>query len=456
MSGRKTIEEFLVQIDEDLVTYAGEFRKQGFTSNNSMKHWREADFELINLPVPEGHRRLIMNAVLAMSITPPAKTKRKNRPSVGESPETKAYCSESVAKYGACSATSTSRKSLISSRRRLTVSDETPDFKLLDQDSDDEGGIDDLIAANIRPKVDKKTVTSPLVRYIKSKQAEVCRTSEEIEKKRQELEDMIQQVEDASSLMGKTGQRCSHCHKRNHTIRSCKENKCDSSFVCGMLSKHPEEKKQFDERKRSISALETSLKKLQQELASRETAFHRVNNSVDMNIENMLTEEYPEDYMVDGTRNWLKLQKDVALVKKHIRNSSDLTRNKIKSIIGENSGISMPPRMDRICTDKPKTAMQRKLESYGVNFPVKSKNCESALAFSKLQPNSEDEEIEQLRMATRLSLVTRDINVNVNEEITHNTVETCASNSHSFSNEAHMANEEAANILLGMSRCGDN
>ncbi len=157
MSGRKTIEEFLVQIDEDLVTYAGEFRKQGFTSNNSMKHWREADFELINLPVPEGHRRLIMNAVLAMSITPPAKTKRKNRPSVGESPETKAYCSESVAKYGACSATSTSRKSLISSRRRLTVSDETPNFKLLDHDSDDDGGIDDLIAANIRPKVDKKT-----------------------------------------------------------------------------------------------------------------------------------------------------------------------------------------------------------------------------------------------------------------------------------------------------------
>ena len=89
------------------------------------------------------------------------------------------------------------------------------------------------------------------------------------------------------------------------------------------------------------------------ELASRQIAFHRVKNSVDTNIENMLIEEYPEDYMVDGTRNWLKLQKDVALCKKYIRNSSDLTRNKIKNIIGENSVISMPPRMDSLFNDKP-------------------------------------------------------------------------------------------------------
>ena len=212
----------------------------------------------------------------------------------------------------------------VSSRRRLTIDDEMPDFNALDHDSDDEGGIrgdiDDLIVPNTRPKVVKTvSVTLPLESYIKSKEAEVLHTSDEIEEKRRELEDMIQQIEDASSLMGRTGQRCLNCHQRNHTVRSCKEDKCDSLYICGMLSKHPEEKKKSDERKRCISALETSLKKLQQELASRQTAFHRVKNSVNMNIENMLIEEYPENYMVDGTRNWLKLQKDVALVKKHIR-----------------------------------------------------------------------------------------------------------------------------------------
>ena len=400
MSGRKTIEKFLLQIDEDLVIYAGELRKQGFRSNNSMNHWKEADFELINMPVPEGHRRLIMNVVLAVSTTPQATIKRKEQLTVGESPETKARCSEAAVKYGACSTTSSRKKSMISSRRRLTIADEMPTFNALYHDSDDKGDIrgdiDDLIVPNIRPKVVKTvSVTSPLERYIKSKDAEVRRTSNEIEEKRQELQYMIQEIEDASSLMGTTGQRCSNCHQRNHTVRSCKEYKCDSSYVCGMLSKHPDEKKQFDERKRSIFALETSLKKLQQELASRQTAFHRVKNSVDMNIENMLIEEYPEDYMVDGTRNWLKLQKDVALCKKHIRNSSDLTRNKIKNIIGEISVISMPPRMDSLFNDKPKTAMQRKLESYGENFAAKSKSCESALAISKLQPNSEDEEIDK-------------------------------------------------------------
>ena len=43
-----------------------------------------------------------------------------------------------------------------------------------------------------------------------------------------------------------------------------------------------------------------------------------------------------------------------------------------------------------------------------------------------------DEEIEQLRMATRLSLVTRGLNAKANDEIAHNTVETSPSRCHSF------------------------
>jgi hypothetical protein len=78
--------------------------------------------------------------------------------------------------------------------------------------------------------------------------------------------------------MGKTGQKCSHCHQRNHTVRSSKENKCKSSLLCGLLSKHPDEKKQFDGKKRAVVAREASLKKLQQELTSRQNSFYRVNN----------------------------------------------------------------------------------------------------------------------------------------------------------------------------------
>jgi hypothetical protein len=181
-----------------------------------------------------------------------------------------------------------------------------------------------------------------------------------------------------------------------------------------------------------------------------------------MNIEDMLIQEYPKDYVIDGTRNWLKLQKDIALVKKNIRTSSDITRNKIRSILSTNAGLSLPPRMDSKFDKPQKTAMQCKLESYRVNFPIRSKSktkkCESVdIAFSSyLQPNSEDEEIEQLRMATKLSLVTKEpsmLDIAVNDVM--NTGETQGeAYDHGMSVEKtnEDLNEEAANILLGMSR----
>ena len=38
MTERRTIENFVSEIDEDLVQYERQLRKYGFTSNNSMKH----------------------------------------------------------------------------------------------------------------------------------------------------------------------------------------------------------------------------------------------------------------------------------------------------------------------------------------------------------------------------------------------------------------------------------
>ena len=79
------------------------------------------------------------------------------------------------------------------------------------------------------------------------------------------------------------------------------------------------------------------------------------------------------------------------------------------------------------------------------------------MAFSTyLQPNSEDEEIEQLRMATKLSLVTKEPSMSdiaVNDVM--NTGETQGeAYDHGMSVEKtnEDLNEEAANILLGMSR----
>ena len=78
--------------------------------------------------------------------------------------------------------------------------------------------------------------------------------------------------------------RIPKCHGKNHTVRSCVEEKCESSFFCGDLSKHPDEKLAFQEKKRIIATLEKSVKKVSQELTARQAGFPRVTNSINKNI----------------------------------------------------------------------------------------------------------------------------------------------------------------------------
>jgi hypothetical protein len=56
MESRKSIEDFLREVDEDLLIYAGELRRHGFTSTASAKYLTENDLA----GIPEGHKRLIL------------------------------------------------------------------------------------------------------------------------------------------------------------------------------------------------------------------------------------------------------------------------------------------------------------------------------------------------------------------------------------------------------------
>ena len=59
MNDRKSIEELLSDIDCDLLQYAGELRKKGFTSTLSAWYLTEEDLHFL----PEGHKRLVMNMI---------------------------------------------------------------------------------------------------------------------------------------------------------------------------------------------------------------------------------------------------------------------------------------------------------------------------------------------------------------------------------------------------------
>ena len=178
MTERRTIENFVSEIDEDLVQYAKQLRKYGFTSNNSMKHWVKADFQLINIQVPDGHKRMILEAVSRMSRTSPQsnKTKWKNTPTVGESPESKSRCAESSKARSVRSPRPRNRRTDGFPRRR--PNQEIIHFNMLEElesSSENEDNIrdepDDTFAKPVdRPKTGK-SVISPVERYIKSKEA---------------------------------------------------------------------------------------------------------------------------------------------------------------------------------------------------------------------------------------------------------------------------------------------
>lgn len=97
--------------------------------------------------------------------------------------------------------------------------------------------------------------------------------------------------------------------------------KCESVFFCGEITRHPDEKMKLQEQKNKIKALETSATKVEQELRSREAAFDTEQGSVNKQLEGMLLKEYPEEYVQNNARNWLKIQQDIAFVKKSLKGS---------------------------------------------------------------------------------------------------------------------------------------
>ena len=62
----------------------------------------------------------------------------------------------------------------------------------------------------------------------------------EAAEERKVLEDSYRRIKEAASENNLTGQRCSICHYRNHTARSCQMEKCESAFFCGELTRRPE------------------------------------------------------------------------------------------------------------------------------------------------------------------------------------------------------------------------
>lgn len=115
-------------------------------------------------------------------------------------------------------------------------------------------------------------------------------------------------------------------------------------------------------------------------------------------------EEYTEEYMDNGIRNWLKIQQDVAFIKKNFKPGTVPSREVGKSIIEQKYQDPLELLDDQRSSVRKRqhtcSPMESKLASYGIQFlDTKSRRTSVSL----LAPNSGEEE-EQVKMATKLSL----------------------------------------------------
>ena len=377
MSERRSIENFFEDIDADLARYAAEFRRNGFTSDKTMKYWREEDFNTLTVDVPPGHRRLILNMVSKLRTPEMKPHKRKLSPK-------KDYAQETL--------TGAPR----SKRNILSV-------------------VESKVEAH-------KRALSPVERFIKIKEEELTSKNDEIAEKKRELDEWLENIENVATINRKsTGTKCSNCHLRNHTVRTCVGEKCSSAFLCGDLAKHSDEKLAFQEKKRAISALEASAKI---------SAYSRVSNSVNKRFSDMLVEDFPDKYTNNlGVKNWLKIQQDVSAIKKHFPEKSLPSRQTVKAFIEQKHDNLFVPQKRVFSTTTTCTSTctstnprDKQLSSYGIKIPQKKY---STLAN---EPTSEQEEEEQIKMATQLSLLDDSSDTHSTQAKVENDMESKAAN----------------------------
>ena len=67
--------------------------------------------------------------------------------------------------------------------------------------------------------------------------------------------------------------------------------------------------------------------------------------SVNKQLEDMLLKEYPEEYVQNNSRNWLKIQQDIAFVKKSLKGSGPPRREIVKSLLERKKSVENDKRL---------------------------------------------------------------------------------------------------------------
>ena len=266
------------------------------------------------------------------------------------------------------------------------------------------------------------SIMSPIKHMFQKKQEDIIMRKMEREERNLEKEQFIAKIKKAGKLVTELegeGARCGECHLPGHTVKTCENGECKSAEFCGLLRKHKEDGDTLDKIDRNITELNRTIETLESTLSKRKQTFSNIDCNINRQIRDILAQEYQSSYFHYGAKNWAKLNKDIAYVKKIIGRNSKLNLEEVKRNMDQKfmkDQFGFPEScVELLNMEKPSKQHRRNpslsaLELHGIHFPepaIKQRQVEYGGIYA---PSDTTEEEEQLKMALKLSNEDKDRN----------------------------------------------
>ena len=202
------------------------------------------------------------------------------------------------------------------------------------------------------------------------------------------------------------GARCGNCHLPGHTIKRCKNMECRTAEFCGLLKRHKDDRDRLEKMEKNIAKLDRTIKTLECTLEKRKQTYNSIECGVNRQIEQMLLEEYKEDYFQYGLKNWARLNKDIAFIKRSFGKTWKPNLSEVKKVMEEKrmqQEFNFSSARRSATKRRSSNPVCHNMEQEGIVFPVKKKNVSTQPSFLGMVPSSVEEEEEQLKMVMELS-----------------------------------------------------
>ena len=162
--------------------------------------------------------------------------------------------------------------------------------------------------------------------------------------------------------------------KVGHTRRNCDGEDCTFIMLCGVIEKHPNDKAERQKLSQQVTKCQTEVANLESDYNNKVKAYKAVEDSFARKIEADIVASDPERYIVNGVKNWVLLNKHVALLQKKC-NGKLPPRQGITRLLREaveehemKSTSRMAHNMEH-CVNPKKRSLE---EKYAIRFPRRS------------------------------------------------------------------------------------